>query len=116
MKAQTLGRTGEDYATRYLECLGWTILHRNWRCSSGEIDIIARDGDTLVFVEVKTRIASWAGHPLEAITPIKLRTLRTLGLRFLAEVDEWYPQFRFDAIGILWSARQPDLQHVRDVR
>lgn len=116
MEPKKLGRAGEDYAARYLESIGWTILRRNWRCGNGEIDIIAREGDTLVFVEVKTRISSWAGHPLEAISAVKLKNLRTLGVRFLAESDEWHPQFRFDAIGILWSPTHPDLQHVRDVR
>ena len=67
-----LGRRGEAIAARHLEAAGLVIVERNWRCTHGEIDIVARDGGDLVFVEVKTRSSVEYGHPLEAITPIKL--------------------------------------------
>ena len=77
-RTQALGRSGEDLAVDHLEAQGYTILDRNWRCSIGEVDIVAREGATTVVVEVKTRSGSGFGHPLEAITPVKLARLRRL--------------------------------------
>ncbi|HQJ35005.1 MAG TPA: YraN family protein, partial [Rhodoglobus sp.] len=73
-----LGRRGEEIAARYLASRGLAIVERNWRCPQGEIDLIARDGGELVFVEVKTRSSVAYGHPLESITPVKLARLRRL--------------------------------------
>ncbi len=66
---QRLGRWGEGVAATHLEAHGYTILARNWRCAAGEIDLVARDGETLVFVEVKTRRGRAYGAPEEALTP-----------------------------------------------
>ncbi|WP_101651791.1 YraN family protein [Brevibacterium ihuae] len=116
MDTMTLGRRGEMCARRHLEHRGWEILATNWRCSRGEIDIVARDGEAVVFVEVKTRATARAGHPLEAVTPRKLAVLRGLALRWLAAQEEWFPVFRVDVIGILWNRGAPELTHVRDAR
>ena len=78
-----LGRYGEDLAAQYLEDLGLVILDRNWRCSAGELDVIARDGDSLVVCEVKTRRSERYGAPVEAVSPRKMRRLRILALRWL---------------------------------
>ena len=68
MKAKDLlGRHGEDLAVGYLETLGMLIVERNWRCSDGEIDVVALDGDVLVIAEVKTRRSLDYGHPFEAV-------------------------------------------------
>lgn len=75
---QELGRLGEDLAARFLEQAGYAVLERNWRCSLGELDIVARDGGELVVAEVKTRAGSGWGHPFEAITHAKLARLRRL--------------------------------------
>ncbi|MBX9718815.1 MAG: YraN family protein, partial [Microbacteriaceae bacterium] len=64
-----LGRTGEQLAVEHLTAEGYTILDRNWRCAIGEIDIVARHGETTVVVEVKTRSGLGFGHPLDAVTP-----------------------------------------------
>ena len=73
-----LGRRGEKLAADHLIASGFEIVDRNWRCSQGEIDIIATKNSELVFVEVKTRSSLAFGHPLEAITVAKLARLRRL--------------------------------------
>ena len=73
-----LGRRGERIAEHHLIERGLVVLDRNWRCPSGEIDLVLRDGDETVFVEVKTRAGLGYGHPLEAITMVKLARLRRL--------------------------------------
>lgn len=111
-----LGAWGEDRARRYLRGLGWQILTSNWRLRDGELDIIAMDGPTLVFVEVKTRRGSGAGDPLEAVTSHKLRALRRLAGAWLAEQEQHYPSVRLDVIGIAVPRRgRPQLSHVSDV-
>jgi putative endonuclease len=96
-----LGRYGEDLAEGYLRSQGFTILERNWRCPTGEIDIVAREGATLVVCEVKTRRSTAFGSPLEAVGPRKLRRLRELGLHWLDENGVHAPRIRIDVIGIL---------------
>lgn len=82
-----LGAWGERVAATQLEAAGYRILDRNWRCSQGEIDLIAQTGETLVFVEVKTRRGRSRGTPEEALTPHKSRKLIQLGQLYLAEHD-----------------------------
>lgn len=111
-KRGRLGQSGEDAAAAFLTDLGFRILSRNWRCARGEIDIIAQDDQTLVFVEVKARSSLAAGHPLEAITPAKLAKLRFL-------VGEWcrihlprVPHLRIDAVGVLMTDGRAVITHV----
>lgn len=73
-----LGARGERIAEHHLVRRGLVVLDRNWRCPQGEIDLVFRDGDETVFVEVKTRSSVSFGHPLEAITTAKLARLRRL--------------------------------------
>ena len=80
-----LARYGEDLAARRLTAAGMTVLERNWRCRDGEIDIVARDGNALVVVEVKTRSGTDYEHPMRAVTAAKLDRLRRLAERWLAE-------------------------------
>ena len=96
-----LGAHGERIAAAYLTDSGLRVLDRNWRCRDGELDIVARDGDALVFCEVKTRRAVGFGHPVEAVTFAKQRRLRTLAQRWLAAHDEHAPDLRFDVVGVL---------------
>ncbi len=79
------GRAGEDAAAFYLEQQGWIILERNYRLSGGEIDIIAQDGDYLVFVEVKTRRGSTFGSPFEAVDIRKQQRLTKAALTYMSE-------------------------------
>jgi putative endonuclease len=96
-----LGARGERIAAAYLTDTGLRLLDRNWRCREGELDIVARDGDALVFCEVKTRTATGFGHPVEAVTAAKQRRLRTLAQRWLAAHDEHARDLRFDVVGVL---------------
>ncbi len=101
-----LGAHGEQIAERHLSAAGFFILERNWRCSAGEIDIVARDGDVLVVCEVKTRSGATFGSPLEAVTPAKARRLRRLALMRLARENAWRPAaIRVDVVGIVDSPR-----------
>jgi len=114
-----VGRFGEQLAATYLGEAGLTILERNWRCSDGELDIVARDGDVLVFVEVKTRSSAMFGDPAEAVNPTKANRLRRLALRWLAEhrdADAYCPQLRFDVVSVLRLAPGgPSVRHLKAV-
>jgi putative endonuclease len=117
---QQIGRRGEDLACAELERQGLAVLARNWRCPQGEIDIIAADrsgrGLTLVFCEVKCRSGLGFGHPLEAITHTKLRTLRQLAAQWMHENGVTARLIRVDAIGVvLLPGQEPSLTHVRAV-
>ena len=81
---QAIGAYGERLAARHLEEHGLRILARNWRCADGEVDLILRDGDDVVFCEVKTRRTGTFGPPAAAVDPRKVKKLRGLALRWLA--------------------------------
>jgi putative endonuclease len=109
-----LGDHGERIAAAYLTDAGLRVLDRNWRCRDGELDIVARDRDALVFCEVKTRRGTGFGHPVEAVTAVKQRRLHTLAQRWLAAHDEHAPDLRFDVIGVLMRPGRPALvTHLR---
>lgn len=96
-----LGKKGEDAAAKFLERREYEILERNWRCPAGEADIIALDGDTLVFIEVKTRSDIDKGFPEEAITKEKRSRYERISAYYLKQSDFTEISFRFDVIGIL---------------
>lgn len=96
-----LGEYGERLATRYLQDCGLSIVDRNWRCPRGEIDVVARDGDCLVFCEVKTRRSVRFGDPVEAITPVKAARLRRLAVTWLRSHDTTAARIRIDVVGIV---------------
>jgi putative endonuclease len=109
-----LGAHGERIAAAFLTDRGLRVLDRNWRCRDGELDIVAREGDALVFCEVKTRRAVGFGHPVEAVGPVKQRRLRTLAQRWLAAHEEHAPELRFDVVGVLVRPAAPALvTHLR---
>lgn len=117
---QQVGRRGEDLACAELERQGLAVLARNWRCRWGEIDIVAADraeaGVTLVFCEVKCRSGLGFGHPLEAITYAKLRTLRRLAAHWMRQHRTTARFIRVDAIGVvLVPGQEPLLTHVKGV-
>jgi putative endonuclease len=110
----TVGRYGEDLAARYLAAEGFAVLERNWRCELGEIDIVAREGDTLVVCEVKTRRGLGYGSPLESITYRKLVTLRKLAGRWLQTHQLRPAAVRIDVVSILFDQNMPPrVDHVR---
>lgn len=114
-----LGAHGEELAARFLTQRGLDVLDRNWRCDVGEVDIVARDGTTLVVCEVKTRRHEGFGSPIEAVTPAKLARLRRLAgcwVRAHPRVPGVRGAPRIDVIGILRPAAGPArLTHVRGV-
>ncbi|QBI18964.1 YraN family protein [Egibacter rhizosphaerae] len=116
-----LGRIGERMATRHLQDAGLEVLDRNWRCPDdevrGEIDLVARDGETLVVCEVKTRRRGDDGEPLVAVDARKARRLRRLAAAWLAQDDRSWPGVRIDAIAVSWPASGGSARvvHVRGV-
>ncbi len=102
-----LGARGERIAAAFLTDAGLHVLDSNWRCRDGELDLVARDGDALVFCEVKTRSGTGYGHPVEAVTWAKQRRLRTVAQRWLAAHDEHAPVLRFDVVGVLMRTDGP---------
>ena len=119
-RRQQIGVRGEDLAVAELERQGMEILHRNWRCRLGEIDIIAVDRSnrrpTVVFCEVKCRTGLGFGHPLEAITWAKTRKLRQLAAEWIAQNGSTSAAIRLDAVGVvLLPGQPPELTHVRAV-
>ena len=95
-----LGRKGEDAAVRFLERRGYDIVERNWTCFAGEADIIARDGEAVVFVEVKTRTGFSNGLPAEAVTKNKRERYERIACAFLADYDVIDVPVRFDVVSI----------------
>jgi putative endonuclease len=95
-----LGRAGESIAARYLEGLGYEIRDRNFRCSFGEVDLVAVQGEYLVFVEVKTRKAGSMVAPEWAVTPAKQARIRQVCEHYMAERDAHELQPRFDVVAI----------------
>lgn len=112
---KALGRYGEDRAAAYLAGLGYEIIERNWRCSVGEIDLIARDKNRLVFVEVKTRSGSGYGHPFESISAEKLARLRRLVAAWCEARQVNAQRIRMDAISVLFSAGKVSIEHLKQV-
>ena len=96
-----LGAAGEAQAAAWYEEHGYRVLHRNWRCRDGELDLVVQRRRELVFVEVKTRRSDRFGIPAEAITPAKQRKLRVLAGRYLAATDARAASLRFDVVSIL---------------
>ena len=108
------GGYGEGTAARYLTDLGMVVLDRNWRCVHGEIDIVARDGPTLVFCEVKTRRSARFGAPAEAVGVAKVGRLRRLATLWIAASGLTSPDVRFDVLSVLPQASGPaSVEHLR---
>ncbi len=96
-----VGRYGEKIAARYLVEAGWVVLDRNWRGTRGELDVVAREGDVLVVVEVKTRRGTAYGHPAEAVTQDKIARLRRLTGEWLATHPVRPDSVRIDVVAVV---------------
>ena len=94
-----MGRHGEELAARHLAAQGYEILERNWRCAAGELDLVARDGQCLAFVEVRTRRGQSLGSPEESVTLAKQARLITLAETYLQD-HEWPGQWRIDVVAV----------------
>jgi putative endonuclease len=111
-----LGARGECLAADHLTDAGLEILDRNWRCSQGELDIVARDRDEVVFVEVKTRSSVLFGHPFESITSTKVARLRRLAAAWCEEHPGSGAAIRIDAVAVIVPARGAiEIEHLKRV-
>jgi len=104
MKNQILGASGEEAVMKYVEAKGFTVVDRNWRIKSGEIDLIARTPrGVMTFIEVKSRSSRSFGDPLEAINPEKALRLQKLALAWLVLHGMWGSEYRIDCAGVIFA-------------
>jgi putative endonuclease len=112
---KSLGERGEAIAVAYLKGQKFTIVERNFRCKGGEVDIVAREGKSFVFVEVKTRRTLSFGPPQAAVTPFKQRQISKAALTWLAKHRQLEASARFDVIAILLRDHEvPAIEHFRN--
>lgn len=110
-----LGRRSEALAAELLEAAGWRILARNFRYRRKEIDLIARRGGVVAFVEVKARAGPAFGHPLEAVAAAKRREIETVARAWVARFGRPGDTYRFDTVAVVWEkGKPPRFQHVED--
>lgn len=111
-----LGDRGERAAERFLSELGYRIVARQYRTRWGELDLIALDGDRIVFVEVKTRTSADAGRPEEAVTPAKQEHLSRAALAYLKRYRLLEVPCRFDVLSLIWpeGRSEPEIQHLQN--
>ena len=115
-RTRAVGRFGERVAAQRLTAEGMVLLDRNWRCDQGEVDLVLREGEVLVFCEVKTRSSAAYGHPLEAVGRDKGARLRRLAARWVTEHAVHPREIRIDLVGVLLAERGPaQVEHVRGV-
>jgi len=112
MKQSTLGRWGEQAVAEWLKHQGFTLLARNWRRREGEIDLVAMQGDTLVFIEVKTRRSAAFGTPEESVDERKQHQLARLAQRYLDENPALsFNECRFDVVVVDLTGNRPRIRH-----
>lgn len=115
-RRQAMGRYGEDVAERHLVAQGMVVLDRNWRCRAGELDLVLREGPTLVVAEVKTRYDDAFGTPHQAITAAKAARLQRLALRWVEEHGLRPREIRIDLVAVRRPRRGPArVEHVRGI-
>ncbi len=110
-----LGAKGEDIAEKYLKKKGYRIVERNYRCRLGEIDIIALDGRSLVFIEVKTRRNQNYGRPCEAVNAVKVRHIQRTAACYTSLSRIRYENLRIDVIEILMKDETPYIHHIENI-
>jgi putative endonuclease len=108
------GKAGEDLAARFLERNGFKIIDRNYRFERGEIDLIAEEGDELVFVEVKARRSTVFGAPEDAVTEEKQEQVQRVADGYLFEHDIDNRLCRFDVVAIEFKDGKADIRHIRN--
>ena len=112
-KHNILGKKGEEIATRYISAKGYKILERNWRFSRDEIDIIAKDGETIVIIEVKTRSTDYYGRPEEAVTQRKQEFLIRAAEEYVIQ-NEIDNELRFDIFSVIIEKDKQTIRHIED--
>lgn len=109
-----LGAAGEAAAADFLSRQGYTILERNYRCPAGEVDLVALERGTLVFVEVKTRRRNDFGSPFEAVDARKQRRMERAAVHYISHRRLHSRDARFDVIGVYWENDQPRCEIIRN--
>lgn len=117
MNNKPAGKLGENLAVKYLQDLGYKILEKNFLIRGGEIDIIARDEDFLVFVEVKARFSHEFGLPQEAITYWKLKALQKSALFYIQKISWRNKPYRFDLVAIDFAEdkNKPNIELIKNI-
>ena len=113
--SKTLGVVGETLAFHYLKRQGYTILSRNYKCRLGEIDVVAKEGDVLSFVEVKTRTSDEKGSPAESVHQFKQRQITSVAKCYLQHHNCWDMPCRFDVVCVLMKqGQEANIELIRD--
>lgn len=110
----SLGKQGEDWAVKYLKSNGFKILDKNYRCSFGEIDIVAKEKDTIVFIEVKTRKSAELIEPFESVGKKKQAKIRNLAEYYLQEKEYFDCEIRFDVLSITSKDKETQIEHIKN--
>ena len=112
---KVLGSRGEDLAVRYLKKRGYKVIERNYRCQWGEIDLVARDKETLIFVEIKSRSSPGFGLPQDAVDRFKQEKLIQVAKAYMAEhrLPETIPA-RFDVVAVRLTPSGPEMELIKD--
>jgi putative endonuclease len=108
------GKKGEDLAVLHLRTLGYQILERNYRCPLGELDIVARDGDVLVFVEVKSRQTEAFGEPELAVGKTKQKKINLIAEYYLTKRESHPIKARFDVVAVKILPHHQEVTLIRD--
>ena len=111
---QKFGEKSESIAASYLKKQGYKIIERNYRTKLGEIDVIARDKDTIAFIEVKARRSGQFGDPKWAVTPKKQRKISMVALQYLKTTGQSNVKARFDVVSIKSSHDNPNIEIVKN--
>ena len=113
-QSQQFGKKSETIAVKHLKKQKYKILEENYRTRLGEIDIIAKDGDTIAFIEVKSRRSDQFGHPKWAITPQKQRKISMVALQYLKSTGQSNARARFDVISISLIQNKPEIELLKN--
>ncbi len=114
MTNRELGRYGENVTCQYLEEKGYGIIGRNFKCQTGEIDIIAKEKEEIVFVEVKTRCSRKYGEPREAVDKIKRKHIKKAAEFYVCKNQLENQCIRFDVIEVYWNKNQYSINHIKN--
>lgn len=115
MSNKTSGDKGEDLACEYLRKQGYKILTRNYLIRGGEIDIIGKDSEYLVFVEVKTRWTHEFGLPVESMTPWKIKHMQKTAGFYLLKINWGNKPYRFDFVSVDFASGKPEIELIKNI-
>lgn len=117
MSNTAIGNKGEEVACQYLKKQGYKILERNYRIRGGEVDIVARDSETLVFIEVKTRWSHEYGLPAESMTSWKIKALLKTAKFYIQKINWGNKEYRLDFVGIDFAdnPEKPEIELIKNI-